>query len=378
MRLVETGKLDLDATVRTYLPSFKLQDENAAFEATVRHLLTHMGGWVGDYFDTTGEGDDALDRMIERMAGLEQLAPIGTVWSYNNSGLYVAGRIIEVVTGQSYEDAIRELVLEPLGLNHTFLKPADMMTRRFAVGHMVSDEGIRVAEPWPLYRAAYPAGGVITSVAQLLKYASFHLGDGTNGEGERILSHQLLADMQAEHAIKIGTDDWMGLTWHLSDVGAARTVSHGGGTLGQVSLLMLVPERDFALAIVTNANRGGIVARGVSRWILEEYIGVVSTDPVVLEATDAELTEYSGVYRRPMADVEVVVESGRLMLRQIPKQGFPTRDSPVRPPGPPSAFGLYADDRIVQIDGAVRAEFVRRPNGSVGWLRLGGRIHIMQ
>ncbi len=81
MRLVEMRKLKLDATVRTYLPGFKVADESAASQATIGHLLTHMGGWVGDFFHDTGWGDDALPRYMVHMADLEQLAPIGTVWS---------------------------------------------------------------------------------------------------------------------------------------------------------------------------------------------------------------------------------------------------------------------------------------------------------
>ncbi len=62
MMLVEQGKVDLDAPVRKYIKDFKLSDENVAKKVTVRHLLTHMGGWVGDYFNEFGNGDDALDQ----------------------------------------------------------------------------------------------------------------------------------------------------------------------------------------------------------------------------------------------------------------------------------------------------------------------------
>jgi CubicO group peptidase (beta-lactamase class C family) len=161
MRLVEMGKLGLDATVRIYLPGFKVSDEEASTRATVRHLLTHMAGWVGDFFHDTGAGDDALERYVADMSELEQLAPVGTVWSYNNAGFSVAGRIIEVVTGQTYEAALKELVLEPLGLGHCFLGPGEVITRRFAVGHRDGTEGAQVARPWPLPRGVYPAGGIV-------------------------------------------------------------------------------------------------------------------------------------------------------------------------------------------------------------------------
>ncbi len=141
MRLVERGTVDLDATVRTYIPDFQVTDEAAAERATVRHLLTHTGGWAGDFFHGTGDGLEALARYVADMAELPQLAPLGSHWSYNNAGFTVAGHILERVTGQPFEIALLELVLGPLGLEQTFLDPADAMTRRFAVGHQAGDAG---------------------------------------------------------------------------------------------------------------------------------------------------------------------------------------------------------------------------------------------
>src|SRR5215469_16126401 len=79
MRLVEQGKLSLDLPVRNYLPDFSMQDPVVTAELTMRHLLTHVGGWDGDYFEDTGNGDDALDRYVRLLADLPQLTRLGTV-----------------------------------------------------------------------------------------------------------------------------------------------------------------------------------------------------------------------------------------------------------------------------------------------------------
>lgn len=68
MLLVEMGKLALDTPIRTYLPELRLADASATQRVTMRHLLTHTGGWVGDYFADCGSGDDALARMVAKMA----------------------------------------------------------------------------------------------------------------------------------------------------------------------------------------------------------------------------------------------------------------------------------------------------------------------
>jgi CubicO group peptidase (beta-lactamase class C family) len=199
MRLVETDKLDLDATVRTYLPDFRVADEAASAQATVRHLLTHMGGWVGDLFHDTGAGNDALASYVAAMADLEQLAPIGTVWSYNNAAFCLAGRIIEVVMEQSYREALKALVLEPLKLRNSYLNPVDVMTHRFAVGHNVGEDGPQIAHPWPIPRASNPAGGIACDVRDLLRYARFHLGDGAGRGAER--DPVALAAVDGGHAV---------------------------------------------------------------------------------------------------------------------------------------------------------------------------------
>jgi CubicO group peptidase (beta-lactamase class C family) len=162
MRLVESGALALDTPIRTYLPDLRLADEAVAAGVTLRHLLTHTGGWDGDFLLTlhTGRGDDALARFVERLPEAEQLTPLGTVWAYNNTGFSLAGRVIEVVTGKSYEAAATELLLTPLGLTDAVFFPEDAMLHSFAVGHNVGAKMPEVARPWPLQRHSGPAGGL--------------------------------------------------------------------------------------------------------------------------------------------------------------------------------------------------------------------------
>ena len=210
MKLVEAGKIDLDATVISYLPDFKVADEEATRSATVRHLLTHTSGWFGDFFFDTGPGEEAIARYVEGMFELEQLAPLGKVWSYNNAGFSLAGRIVEVVTQKTYQEALKEMILEPLGLQNTFFDPGDLITYRFAVGH----NGGEVARPWPLPHSAYPAGGITCSIHDLLTYAKFHLGNGTTGGGEKLLTNESLVAMQTPQTTVWKKRSW-GLTWFI-------------------------------------------------------------------------------------------------------------------------------------------------------------------
>ena len=358
------------------MPDFKVADEAASSQATIRHILTHMGGWFGDFFHDTGAGDDALTRYVADMADLEQLAPVDTIWSYNNAGFYLAGHIIEVVTGKRYEAALKELMLEPLGLERTFFEPGEVMTRRFAVGHTVQDEGAQVARPWSLPRAAYSAGGITCSVHDLLRYAHFHLGDGTTEDGIRLLTPESVSLMQTKQ-VAIWSDEACGLSWFLEFVDGTPVVQHGGGTTGQVSLLTLLPEHNLAIAILTNADRGRFVTRSVTDWILKHYLGLEKPKPAPLETSEEELAVLSGLYRDPFEDFELGMLSGKLVAQEVYKRGFPDMDSPPPPAPPPMSLALCEEDRLLVLDGPFKddtVEVIRKSDGSIGWLRVGGRL----
>jgi len=380
MRLAEQGALDLDATVRTYLPDFRVADEEASAQATVRHLMTHTAGWAGDLFDDTGSGDDALPKYIEHMADLDQLAPIGTVWSYNNAGFAVLGRIIEVVTEKRYVDVLREMLFEPLGLEATHLAPDPVITQRFAVGHRVTPIGAEVIPSWILPGYAYPMGGIVCSVKDLLRYARFHLGDGTTERGERLLTEESLAQMHAPQANVWGKTHW-GLAWSVDETASVRRISHSGGTVGQVSLLTLVPEHRFAVAVLSNADRGSVLTRDVTERALQEYLGVEIERPAAVESTPDEFAAFVGRYGRPFADLELGMLGKRLIGQVTFKQSFPTRDSPLAPPTPPFSVGRCDEDRLLVLDGPyadTTADVIRNDDGSIGWIRIMGRIHAAQ
>ena len=116
MMLVDEGKLDLDAPIRHYLPDFEVQDAHARDTVTARHLLSHTSGFDGDHFTDTGRGDDALARYVADCADLPQIVDPGRIWSYSNSGYAVLGRIVEVLSGVTFEQALRERLITPLAL----------------------------------------------------------------------------------------------------------------------------------------------------------------------------------------------------------------------------------------------------------------------
>lgn len=370
MRLVELGRLDLDEPVRSYLPGLRLADEAVAAAVTVRHLLSHTGGWRGDHFATLGRGDEALAEMVGQLAGLEQLTPLGEVWSYNNAGFYLAGRVIEVVAATPFEAALTELVLEPLGLQRSFFFPEDVLTHRFAVGH---DRTGHVARPWIVGRPAAPAGGLVSTVRELLSYARLQWEPGV------LLSPESLAEMRRPHAETArATGDAVGLGWFRFERDGREFLLHGGATNGQQALLVIGPADRFALAVLTNHDDGGALNNELRTETLRTRFGIEPPEETRLQLSAEELTEYAGDYDSGFTAARLSTVEGDLLLEVVPKGGFPEPDSPPRPGPPPTRLAFEAEGSVIALDPPLegaRGDFLRGPGDRIAWYRFGGRLY---
>jgi CubicO group peptidase (beta-lactamase class C family) len=374
MMLAERGKVDLDAPVRKYIKDFKLQDEEVAKKVTVRHLLTHMGGWVGDYFNDFGNGDDALEKMVEDIAKLPQVQPLGKIWSYNNTGFNIAARIIEIVTRKPYEQAAQEMLFDPLGLDMTFFYPSNILfTHRFVVGHTKVKGKVQVARPWAIGRAGNGVGGVVSTVKDLLKYGRFHMSSGK----KNVISGKSLQAMRVPQA-DAGPRGMMGITWFIRDAGRFKVYAHGGATNGQQAYFFFIPEKDFACAILTNSDDGGIITAEMFGLVLETYFNVELPSPEPREVPLVELKELVGRYKIGTECFDIKVKGKFLMYHHIPLGGFPTPDTPPGPALPPMRFQFYEKDKLIGLDEPYKgtlADILRDEQGRVEYFRVGGRAH---
>lgn len=377
MMLVEQGEVDLDAPVRKYLKDFKLSDESVAKRVTIRNLLTHTGGWVGDYFNDFGTGDDALAKMVKEIAKLPQIQPLGKIWSYNNTGFNIASRVIEVVTKKTYEQALQDMLLNPLGLDMTFLYPSDILfTHRFVVGHTIDQKKVKVARPWAIGRAGNGVGGVVSTVKDLLKYARFHMGDGKSATGKKVIKKKTLEAMRVKQVNAGGRGD-MGITWFIRYADNLTAYAHGGATHGQQAYFFFIPEKDFALAILTNSEDGGIITAQTFGWVLDLYFGIKLTAPKPITNTQ-ELHEFVGRYKIGTECFDLKAHEQQLVYHHIPLGGFPTPDTPPGPAMPPMRFAFYEVDKVIGLDEPYKealGDFIRDEKGRVEYFRVGGRAH---
>ena len=387
MRLVEQGRLDLDAPVRTYLPDLRLADETVAARITVRQLLNHSAGWLGEYYPDFGRGDDALTKYAAGLEQLPQMTPLGQVFAYNNASVVLAGSVIEAVADRSYEDAVRELLLAPLGLDHTDFFSDQIIGYNIAASHALI-EGVPSVQPalWPLWRSLHPTGGLISSARDLMRYARFHLGELTGTDGPPLLSPAALQAMRSPlgppgtYTFEI---DGVGVNWMLRPTAeGVSVVQWDGDWPGQHAGFAFVPERGFALALLTNANSGPLLRTDLldGDWALSRFAGLHSRPAVPLTLTPAQLAPYEGEYwaqviAPPPGDAEenlitIRADSGRLHARL-----FAGATAAVE-----GDFAFHRDDYVVALDAAGqptpgRSDFVRSEDGRVSWFRFGGRLH---
>jgi hypothetical protein len=156
-------------------------------------------------------------------------------------------------------------------------------------------------------------------------------------------------------------------------------MGHGGGTVGQISLLTIVPEHDYGMILVTNSAAGRIFNPKVTNLALKQYLGLDTPEPTLMDPTEEELNEYVGEYEAKLSAVIVAVEDGKLTLSQKNLGGFPTADNipKTTDPSPPLPYGFYEKDHIKGLDESNNetiAQFIRE-NGKVFMIRSGMRLH---
>ncbi|WP_305783384.1 serine hydrolase domain-containing protein [Symbioplanes lichenis] len=385
MRLVERGRIDLDRRVRHYLPDFRVADERASERVTVRQILNHSAGWLGDFFLDTGSDDAALARYVEGMARLPQLTPPGQVMHYNNAALSLAGRVIEAVTGTTYERAVHDLLLAPLRLDTSAFTLGELPGATVAVPHLPDATGELVPVPaaFDIPRSINPAGGLISSARDQLRWAGFHLGDGrVPGGGRRLLTERSLRAMRSRPGpggtlyVEI---DGFGVTWMIRPTAEGPKVfQHGGDWDGQHSGFLIVPERDFALTVLTNSETGPLLTLDLfaDDWALDRFLGLHNLPAVPRSLPARELAPYAGSYTARQIGFQG--EEAAVTLDIAPGDGQLVVSS-----GGVEALRLvfYRRDHVLVLypDGSeqhIRAIFGRDADGGIAWFRYGGRLYV--
>jgi CubicO group peptidase (beta-lactamase class C family) len=364
--LVDEGKLGWDDPVTKYLPNFQMYDAYVTRELTIRDLLTHRSGLglgAGDLMfwpNTTFTRDE----IMHRIRFLKPASGFRSRYAYDNVLYLVAGQIIPSVTGKSWDDFVRERIFVPLEMTESNVTVKALKPGMNVVSpHTKIDEKVTPIPFNDLDNGA-PAGSINSNAVDMAKWVVVQLDKGlirASKDGkQRLFSERQsramwavttplnVNDPPAELAALKANYAGYGLGWSLGDYRGRKTVSHTGGLAGMVSRVMLIPEINAGVVVLTNQEQGGAF-NSVALHVMDYYLNAPATDWTAAFRTVAErgvaqarateksqqstrnaeskpslpLEKYAGRYRDVWyGDVSIAIEEGKPVLRLAKTPGM--------------------------------------------------------
>ncbi|HEU5484391.1 MAG TPA: serine hydrolase domain-containing protein [Microlunatus sp.] len=328
MQLVDDGRVGLDDPVDRHLPQFRTADREMSRRITIRHLLSHTGGFSGDLWAPTTTGPEALRRFVDDLvSNAAQLSAPGERFSYCNAGFGVLGRLVEVHRELSYEDALRRHLARPLGVEELAFDADQALAFRTAIGHVRPDvdADLRPLRNWAVMPPSNPAAGnqLAMSARGLLEIARVHLVGDRGTSTPPVLSAaaaEVMRRPQVGHPAAVGEPTSHGLGWWLEPDGI---VEHGGGGPGVVAMLRMAPSHGVAAVVLTNADAGGQLVDELLRPLFADLVGISSPPALPTPPVDervVDLRAYVGRFEdRPNRYEVSRDEAARLWLTTIPQ-----------------------------------------------------------
>ena len=357
--LVEDGKLSWDDPVSKHLPSFRLYDPYASNEVMIRDLVSHRAGLglgAGDLmiFPAT---DLTREEVVNRIRYIKPASSLRSRYAYNNLMFIAAGRVIEAVSGMSWEQFITTRILTPLAMTRTVTTVSELRKERNAAAPHTTeapDSARVVPVRYDIWENAAPAGGLASSANDMAKWLIAQLARGSLGGDKCLFTEAQSREMwQAQINLRIGAAEGplaplspnfsqYALGWSVRDYRGHRMLGHGGGLTGMISRVTLIPDLNLGIVVLTNQSTGGGVANSVTWTIADHYLGASKSDWVALYAkAGAEqekkyaeeqekhdkarmkdstpslpLERYAGRYTDPWyGDVTIADEEGKLVMR---------------------------------------------------------------
>jgi CubicO group peptidase (beta-lactamase class C family) len=259
MQLVEQGKVALDAPVQRYLPWFRVATAGASSEITVRELLNQTSGIshaAGDALldEANDVNDVTMQQAVQALATSDLIAPPGTVFQYSNINYVIAGLIVQVASGQSYQTYVQQHIFAPLQMENSFTLTSQDTTR-----HDGMATGYRwwFGLPFPFTHqnppADLPAGGIITSAQDMTHYLLAQLNDGHYGNTS-ILSPASIAVLHHPVVLPSTTKDVYAMGWYALPVDGESMLWHSGEDPNFHADMALLPQSQWAVVVLRNVD----------------------------------------------------------------------------------------------------------------------------
>lgn len=293
-KLVDLGKVSWDTRAKEILPWLEFQDQFTTENVTIRDLLCHRTGlprhdayWIGT--DVTREG------MVRNLKNMQPCWSFRSHWCYQNTCIVAAGMIIEAITGKSWEEAVQEYILDPIGMNRTMFF-VDQLTAD--ANHAEPYGRIKITEPTGYKHIPYlksvnenfekkigapmgPAGSIASTINDMLKWVEFNLNNGKVGDVQ-VVSEENMKEvhkpqmlMSAPLLFPFPEQDFFSyaLCWFTETYRGHKMIEHGGNINGFSALVTMIPDENLGIVTLTNFDNS-FNTYASTYTIIDEFLGL--------------------------------------------------------------------------------------------------------
>lgn len=310
MQVRDNGKLDLQDSIKDYLPWFNVKDEKGPIR--VINLITHTSGLPreasGPYWT-----DNKFPSVDELKTGLvDQNHTLGPwrKWKYSNLAVSLAGMVVEEASGQEYTKYVKDNILDPLGMHNSFMETVPETHPKLAKGYgRRLPDGSRSFSPFTECNGITPAANLATTVMDLAKFAMLQFRED---DEVGVLKGETLREMHRIHWIDPKWTMGWGLGFSISRLNGKTYHGHGGAVKGYRTNLRICLEDKTAVIVFTNADDGDPV-----KYVDKAFPWMVHHIPEKQEPVKPiqdEWRAYTGKYRSEWRDAEVIEYNGGLLL----------------------------------------------------------------
>jgi len=342
--LVDRGRVEWDTPVRGYIPWFRLYDAQAGERLTPRDLVTHRSGLPRHDLVWYNNHTSSREDLVRSLAYLQPTADLRVKWQYNNLMFLTAGYLVETMTGQSWEDAVRTLVFEPLGLKRSNFSVVESRKDADFAQPYDKRDGKIVRIPFRDITTVGPAGSINSTVNEMSRWVAVHVNGGKFGDTQ-VIGAETLADLHKPYMTTGGVSTRPDITvadyalgWFVDSYRGHQRVHHGGNIDGFSAMVSFLPKDGLGFVVLTNRN-GTPLPELLIRAAADRILGLEAVDWIGEAAKERalgeeigkkagekkatrrrpgtvpahKLEEYAGAYRHAgYGDLEVRLEGGKL------------------------------------------------------------------
>jgi CubicO group peptidase (beta-lactamase class C family) len=311
--LADAGKIKLDAPIGNYIKDLP----SKISRLTSQQLLSQSSG-LRDFAPTIESNDDAsLGQNIHLWKDDVFFTEPNKIYSYSSANYWLAGFLTEEIYGKPYSDAVAEIILKPLGMNHSTMRPNEAMTYPLALGHNIKDGKAFVIRPIPNNVAKYPGGSLYSSVNELSRWAIALLNEGKI-EGKQVLAPLVVKELpKPQFLLPYEEKVFYGYGLIGYEERGVNIVSHGGVSSGYGSTFDFAPEQKFAVVVL--ANRNGETLPKTRQKAAEMFLPLkpeTNEQPKTLAMNAEEMKRFAGKYMHAPQIWEVFIKDGKLFYKE--------------------------------------------------------------